>query len=39
MPASSTTVGTDFIFRIRTVYPWIVATGTPVVISSRLTAI
>jgi hypothetical protein len=39
MAASSTTVGVDFIFRVRSVYPVIIASGTPVVISSRLTAI
>ena len=39
MPASSSTVGVDFVFRVVTVYPWLVATGTPVVISSRLTRI
>jgi hypothetical protein len=39
MPASSATVGTDFVFRVQTIYPWLVATGTPVVISSRLTQI
>jgi hypothetical protein len=36
---SSNTVGKDFIFRVQTIYPWLVATGTPVVISSRLTQI
>lgn len=39
MTASSSTVGKDFIFRVQTVYPWLVATGTPVVISSRLTTL
>jgi hypothetical protein len=36
MPASSSTVGVDFVFRVQTIYPWLVATGTPVVIGSRL---
>lgn len=39
MAASSATVGVDFVFRVQTVYPWLVATGTPVIISSRLTTI
>ena len=39
MPASSATVGVDMIFRVQTQFPWLVATGTPVVISSRLTTI
>ena len=39
MAASSSTVGVDFVFQIRTVYPFIVATTTPVVIASRLTRI
>lgn len=37
MPASSATVGVDFVFRVQTVYPFLVATGTPVVIASRIT--
>ena len=36
---SSTTVGLDFVFRVQTRFPWLVATGTPVVISSRLTEV
>lgn len=39
MPASSATVGTDFVFRVQTIYPWLVATGTPVTISSRNTTL
>ena len=39
MAASSQTVGVDFVFRVQTVYPWLVATGTPVVIASRLSTI
>ena len=39
MTASSTTLGVDFVFRVQTVYPWLVARGTPVVIASRLTTI
>lgn len=36
---SSQTVGLDFVFRVQTQFPWLVATGTPVVIASRLTTI
>lgn len=38
MTASSTTVGVDFIHRVQTIFPFLVATGTPVVIASRLTS-
>lgn len=37
MTASSQTVGVDFVHRVKTVYPFLVATGTPVLIASRLT--
>ena len=36
---SSQTVGVDFVFRVQTRFPWLVATGTPVVIASRLTQV
>lgn len=36
---SSVTVGVDFIHRVQTQFPFLVATGTPVVIASRLTGV